>query len=93
MPALDATAVRQWLRNALRTRFPLGDSFQDTDSLLDSGIVDSLGILEIVSLAEAEFDVRFEDADLEIEHFQSIAALAEFIVAKVACIASANGRE
>ena len=57
-------------------------NLQDTDSLIDSGIVDSMGILELVAFVESDFGVVVEDTDLTPENFESIAALSDFVLAK-----------
>ena len=57
-------------------------NLKDTDSLIDSGIVDSMGILELVAFVESDFGVVVEETDLTPENFESIAALADFVVGK-----------
>jgi acyl carrier protein len=46
------------------------------DDLLATGILDSLGILQLVAFMEERFDVRVPDEDVVYENFHSIAALA-----------------
>ena len=59
----------------LARRRPLADS----DSLLESGIVDSLGILELVNFVIEQFGVEVTDEDLQPENFDSIASLTTFV--------------
>ena len=54
----------------------------DDDSLLESGIVDSLGVLDIVSFVESEFGISVADEDLIRENFGSIGRIAAYIEAK-----------
>ena len=51
-------------------------------SLIDSGIVDSLGILEIVTFLESEFQIALTDEELLSEHFDSIESLTAFVAEK-----------
>ena len=44
-----------------------------------SGIVDSLGIMRLVSFIEEEFDVEVPEEDLVPEHFQNVSRLAAFV--------------
>jgi len=66
----------------MQARFPLAQRVADDAHLLETGIIDSLGILEIVSFVEQEFKISISDEDLVPENFRSIASLATFIVSK-----------
>jgi acyl carrier protein len=50
--------------------------------LVQSGLVDSTGILEIVAFLASEFDVHTSDEELAVDNFGSIATIAQFVVAK-----------
>lgn len=50
----------------------------DTDLLL-TGLVDSLGVVQIVSWMESELDIDVEPTDVVLEHFQSVDAMADFV--------------
>ena len=54
----------------------------DDDPLLESGIIDSLGVLDLVTYLEQEFNIRVFDDELVPENFQSINCLAAFIQKK-----------
>jgi acyl carrier protein len=49
------------------------------EPLLGSGIVDSLGIMRLVSYIEEEFGVVVPEDQLVPEHFQSVNRLATFV--------------
>ncbi len=51
------------------------------DQLLD-GVLDSLGMLRLVSFVEARYDVKIGDEDLLPEHFATASALADFLRTK-----------
>jgi acyl carrier protein len=55
----------------------------DDDSLVDHGIVDSTGVLELVAFLERRFGLRVEDVDLVPENLESIARMADFVARKV----------
>jgi acyl carrier protein len=46
----------------------------DTDSLLESGVMDSTGILELVAFLETDFAIQMADAEIVPENLDSIAA-------------------
>ena len=58
---------------------PDPDSFADDASLLDSGVVDSTGVLEIISFLERTFGMAVADEDLVPENLDSIARIAAFV--------------
>jgi acyl carrier protein len=74
--------VRAHIRSFVVSHFPLARTRElgDDDSLLDTGIIDSLGILELVRYLEETFAIELTDDDLIPENFDSIAALAHFVV-------------
>lgn len=47
--------------------------------LLDSGLVDSLGVIELLMLVEKEFGITVQLDDLELDNFRSISAIAAFV--------------
>ena len=49
------------------------------DLLLDAGIVDSLGLLEIVEYMEAQFGISITLTDMSPENFSTINTMAGFI--------------
>ncbi len=54
------------------------------DSLLESGIVDSLGVLELVEFLERTFGISVTEEDLLPENFDSIRRMADLVGRKVA---------
>jgi len=52
------------------------------DPLLESGVIDSLGVLDLVAFIETEFKVIVDDEDLIPENFQSIARIACYVEKK-----------
>lgn len=49
------------------------------DDLLTSGIVDSIGIMQLISFVEKEFGVKVPPEDMTLENFLSIDAIANYI--------------
>jgi len=77
--AADDTA--ELIHGFIKQRFPLASSKELTQelSLLESGIVDSLGVLDLVGFIEQQFGIEAQDDDLVPENFDSIDALARFV--------------
>ncbi len=56
----------------------------DGDSFLEHGIIDSTGVLELVSFLETRFRMKIADAELLPENLDSIAGVAGFVRRKAA---------
>lgn len=52
-------------------------------SLLDSGIVDSTGVLEVIEFIERDFGLTVEDAEVVPDNLDSIERIASFICRKL----------
>lgn len=64
----------------MRPDFQLGE----TDSLLERGIIDSMGVMELVSYIESEFGVAVGDDDVTEENIGSLRAIGRFVAGRVA---------
>jgi acyl carrier protein len=53
-------------------------------SLLDAGIIDSTGVLEIVSFLESTFSIKLADEEILPDNFDSIGRIARFVARKQA---------
>lgn len=62
-----------------------GDDLKEETSFLEGGIIDSTGILELITFLEETYNVKIEDAELVPENLDSIANVAKFIGQKVKC--------
>lgn len=49
------------------------------DSLLEAGIIDSLGIVKILTFLNDKFDVNVDDQDVIPENFETINAISSYI--------------
>ena len=56
-----------------------GEELVDGDSLLDKGIIDSTGVLELVSFIEETFKFAIEDEELVPENLDSIVNIENYI--------------
>ena len=51
-------------------------------SLLDQGIIDSTGVLEVIGFVEETFGITVEDSELLPENFDSIQGIARYVLSK-----------
>jgi acyl carrier protein len=54
----------------------------EADSFLENGIIDSTGVLELVSFVEEKFNVKVKDEEMIPENLDSINNLVNFIKKK-----------
>ncbi len=54
----------------------------DDESLLEAGLIDSTGILELVAFLETEFGIRMADAEIVPENLDSIRSIAGYVARK-----------
>jgi acyl carrier protein len=73
------------IRKFIYDQFPLAKSkkIQDSSQLLEEGILDSLGVLELVNHLQDEVGIPIEDEELVPENFASIDAIAAFVASKI----------
>lgn len=77
-------SISDTIRNFVISHFPLARKrgVTNSDLLLETGVLDSLGILDVVQFIETEFGLHIEDDELLPENFQSIQNLSEFVQKK-----------
>ena len=61
----------------------------DDEDIFATGSVNSLFAMQLVLFVESEFSIKIEDADLKIENFSTINALANLIERKTVSSAPA----
>lgn len=78
--------IQSEIRNFVAENFLFGEdpeSLQNDDSFLETGIIDSTGVLELVAFIEDQYDVEVDDDELVPENLDSINRLIDFIDSKL----------
>lgn len=77
---------REEIRNFITSRLLFDDSsgLRDDVSFLESGIVDSTGMLELISFVEEKFNFKVADEEMVGDNFDSIERLDQFVSRKLA---------
>ena len=78
------TTAKDEIRHFIADRFLFGDDKKlgDNDSLLEAGIIDSTGILELISHLEERYGIKVNDDELVPENLDTIAGIAAFLAKK-----------
>jgi len=77
--------VASQIRNFIVEDFLYGDTtvpLGEDESLLQKGLIDSTGILEVVQFLEGRFGIAVEDEELVPENLDSISAIARYVMRK-----------
>lgn len=81
--------MHQQIRKHLVEFFLFGqdNGLKNDESLLERGIIDSTGVLELVAYLEKTFNVRIENDELLPENLDSIDAIVGFLQKKTCVMA------
>jgi acyl carrier protein len=79
---LEQQIITERIRKFLAQQFPATRNVDNEEPLLKNGLIDSLGVLEVVAFLEKEFALTVTDEELLPENFESIFSLANFIERK-----------
>jgi acyl carrier protein len=82
---LDEASVRLTIRDYLMANFVLDTTlvFDDACSLLEAGILDSTGAMELVAFLENTFSIDVMEEDIVADNLDSIDQIFGFTVRKV----------
>ncbi len=85
--------IKQQVRQFVIENFFFGESddrFSDDDSFLEKGLVDSMGILRLVTFVEQTYAVAVEQEELVMENWDSVERIARFVESKRQVVGAAN---
>ena len=76
---------KQAIREFIVENFLFGseNGLEDDSSFLENGIVDSTGILELVTFLEEHYTIKVEDDELVPENLDSLNNVARYIEGKL----------
>ncbi len=57
--------------------------FQDDTPLLENGIIDSTGLLELIAFLETQYHVKIESGDMVPQNFDSVDRICQFLIRKL----------
>jgi acyl carrier protein len=84
-PATQSSALKDQIREFIMENLAHAKgitSFTDEENLMESGVVDSLGIFRIVSFLEEELHVRVSDEEINAETLQSVNSIEQLVLSK-----------
>lgn len=54
------------------------------DNLLESGVIDSMGVMEIATFIEESYGAHIEDDEITLENFSTLSSIAMLVAGKLA---------
>ena len=85
MEKTQKVTIQDTVINFIKENFIAGRSesvLEPETSLLDSGIIDSTGVLELVMFLEETYNIKIEDEEVTPENLDSIKNIADFLKTK-----------
>ena len=85
-PLASDAAVRTALRSYILESFLFDPDakLDDNTSLLQEGILDSTGVLDVVAHVEETFGIEVEDEELVPQNFDTVRSLCDYVKRKTA---------
>jgi acyl carrier protein len=83
----DSSTLKEELRSYIVSEFLPGESagnLKDDTPLRTSGVLDSMGLLRLVSFIESQYGIELEAYETSVENFDTVDAIAALIERKVA---------
>jgi acyl carrier protein len=77
----DPSRFRDQVWQFITSNFYVADvaALSDDASLLDRGIIDSTGVLELIEFIESTFGIKVDDAEMIPENLDSVVRITTFI--------------
>jgi acyl carrier protein len=81
----NALKIKKKIKAFIIYKFLFGDEngLENETSFLDSGIIDSTGVLELLSYLEDHFKIQIEDNEVIPENLDSINQVTVFLIRKM----------
>lgn len=85
--AVDVELLRAQIRDYIEQNFLFGDdgsSLDDAAPLIERGILDATGVVELVLFLEETYGITIAESELEPEHFETVDAIVAYVAGKLA---------
>ena len=82
---MHSATIAQQVRGFIVDNYLLGQntSLEDADSFLETGILDSTGVLQLIAFLEKTYDITVEDGEMTPENLDSINKISAYLSRKL----------
>jgi acyl carrier protein len=87
--------IERDVRDFLAQNYPLGiggSELGNDESLLEVGVIDSLGVLELIEFVESSYGLTIPDEDVLPDNLDSIANITRYVSGRLAVVANDDAR-
>ena len=84
---MDGTVIEEKIRTYIVNelmRDHAQPELKREESLLDQGIIDSLGLFKLIAFIEEEFRIAMEPQEVRTDNFETLAMVTEMVRRKIA---------
>ena len=79
---MTTNEIRATLRRFIETELTAGAGFADDESLMESGVLSSMGINRLIAFMNQQLHVGIEDAEFEPDNFETLDAMTAMVARK-----------
>jgi acyl carrier protein len=81
---IDIDSVKSKVReHIISSSFNEENKIDENTMIFKEGILDSMGLMTLISFLEEEFGIAAQDTDLVEENFESVSAITKFVSGKL----------
>ena len=84
--AIEAAELRKEIRGFVERRLATregGSMVRDDESLVDRGVIDSMGIFQLVAFLEEKFGIRVADEEISQQNFLTVDGIVDFVAGRL----------
>ncbi len=78
----DRSSIREKLSTFIQSELAQGEVDIEKESLVESGVIDSLGIMKLVEFIDKEFSIAIGDDELLPDNFETLDTITDLLVSK-----------
>jgi acyl carrier protein len=86
---IDLTAVRKFVNSELL--YQEDQQIDDNVNLIESGVIDSMTLLRLVSFLEENYGIEIPDQEIVPDNFRSLSAISAFLAGRVSATEQTKG--
>ncbi len=85
---MHAADIEHEIHSFVITNFLFGQAvdLQPDDSLLDRGLIDSTGVLELVQFLEERYEIKVRDEEVIPGNLDSVRNVTKYVAKKLSCV-------
>ncbi len=88
-PVIDVSAVRKFINSELLYREDQG--IDHTVNLIESGVINSMGLLRLISFLEDYYGIEIPDQDIVPDNFRSLGSIECFVASHMGGVQQPKG--